>query len=68
MNGALQKAALGSNMATKPGVATGSGTTAGGSASIGTAGKVTPKAKPEVDGLLVPKQKRKGGRLLAVWV
>lgn len=49
-------------MATKPGVvttatggATGSGARAGGSASIGTAGKVTPKAKTEVDGLWVPK-------------
>lgn len=55
---ALQKASSGSTMATKPGVittatggATRSGVTAGGSASVGTAGK----AKPEVDGLWVTK-------------
>lgn len=48
-------------MASKPGVvtaatggATGSGVTAGGSASVGTAGKEAPKAKPEVDGLWIP--------------
>lgn len=47
-------------MATKPGVvstatggATGSGVKAGGSASIGTAGKESPKAKTEVDGLWI---------------
>lgn len=58
--GALQKAPSGSAMATKPGVvstatggATGSGVKAGGSASIGTAGKESPKAKTEVDGLWI---------------
>nr|XP_046240420.1 calpastatin isoform X31 [Scatophagus argus] len=52
----FEKASSGSTMATKPGVvtiatggATGSGGTAGGSASIGTAGKVSPKAKTETN-------------------
>uniref|UniRef100_A0A4W6CVE0 Calpastatin n=1 Tax=Lates calcarifer TaxID=8187 RepID=A0A4W6CVE0_LATCA len=50
----FEKASSGSAMATKPGVgttatggATGSGVTAGGRASVGTAGKEAPKAKPE---------------------
>ncbi|XP_023283672.1 calpastatin isoform X13 [Seriola lalandi dorsalis] len=50
----FEKASSGSAMATKPGVvttatggATGSGVTAGGSASFGTAGKEAPKSKPE---------------------
>lgn len=54
-------------MATKPGVvttatggATGSGVTAGGRASVGTAGKEAPKAKPEVDGLWNPNWKWRG--------
>ncbi|KAF3689582.1 Calpastatin Calpain inhibitor Sperm BS-17 component [Channa argus] len=54
--GALQKASSGSAMATKPGVvtkatdrATGSGVTGGGSASVGTVGKETPKNKPETN-------------------
>lgn len=56
--GLLQKESSGSAMASKPGVATratggvtGSGTTAGGSAPTGTAGKVTAKAKAEVERL-----------------
>ncbi|XP_030275941.1 calpastatin isoform X26 [Sparus aurata] len=51
-----EKASSGSAMATKPGVvstatggATGSGVKAGGSASIGTAGKESPKAKTETN-------------------
>lgn len=56
--GVLQKESSGSAMASKPGVvtratgrATGSGAAAGGSAPTGTAGKVTAKAKAEVEGL-----------------
>ncbi|XP_022600642.1 calpastatin isoform X12 [Seriola dumerili] len=52
----FEKASSGSAMATKPGVvttatggATGSGVTAGGSASFGTAGKEAPKSKPETN-------------------
>ncbi|XP_050930205.1 calpastatin isoform X36 [Lates calcarifer] len=52
----FEKASSGSAMATKPGVgttatggATGSGVTAGGRASVGTAGKEAPKAKPETN-------------------
>lgn len=54
--GALQKESPGSAMASKSvvvaaatGGATGSGTTAGGSAPTATPGKMTPKAKTEVD-------------------
>lgn len=50
-------------MATKPGVvtaSTGSGAAAGGSVSVGTAGKVTPKGSTEVDGLWTP-ESRGGG-------
>lgn len=71
--GALQKASSGPTMATKPGVvttatggATGSGVAAGGSVSVGTAGKGAPQAKPEVDGLWMPEWKRRV--LLAVWM
>lgn len=56
--GLLQKESSGSAMASKTGVvtratggATGSGATAGGSALTGTAGKVTAKAKAEVERL-----------------
>ncbi|XP_067360151.1 calpastatin isoform X32 [Channa argus] len=52
----FEKASSGSAMATKPGVvtkatdrATGSGVTGGGSASVGTVGKETPKNKPETN-------------------
>ncbi|XP_029358923.1 calpastatin isoform X6 [Echeneis naucrates] len=52
----FEKAASGSAMASKPGVvttatggATGSGFTAGGSASVGTAGKAGPKTRPETN-------------------
>lgn len=60
-------------MATKPGVvtaSTGSGAAAGGSVSVGTAGKVTPKGSTEVDGLWTPESVSVGGggELLAVWV
>lgn len=60
--GVLQKASSGSAMATKPGLvstatggATGSGITAGGYASVGTAGKEAPKSQPEVDRVWMPK-------------
>lgn len=56
--GLLQKESSGSAMASKPGVATratggatGSGATVGGSAPTGTAGKVTAKARAEVERL-----------------
>ncbi|XP_029990662.1 calpastatin isoform X13 [Sphaeramia orbicularis] len=52
----FEKASAESTMASKPGAvttatggATGSGVAAGGSASVGTAGKVAPKAKPETN-------------------
>lgn len=58
--GVLQKESAGSTVASKPGVvtratsgATGSGATAGGSPLTGTAGKVTAKAKTEVERLKV---------------
>lgn len=70
--GALQKASASlssSTMATKPGAvttatggATGSAVEAGGSVTVGMAGKEKPKAKPEVD--WVPETLR---GLLAVW-
>lgn len=67
----LQKASSGAAMATKPGVvtaSTGSGAAAGGSVSVGTAGKVTPKGSTEVDGLCTPESECQRGGLLAVWV
>uniref|UniRef100_A0A671UB72 Calpastatin n=1 Tax=Sparus aurata TaxID=8175 RepID=A0A671UB72_SPAAU len=67
-----EKASSGSAMATKPGVvstatggATGSGVKAGGSASIGTAGKESPKAKTEVQ-VEVPPTAAKGAKEPAV--
>ncbi|XP_023283677.1 calpastatin isoform X18 [Seriola lalandi dorsalis] len=64
----FEKASSGSAMATKPGVvttatggATGSGVTAGGSASFGTAGKEAPKSKPEVQ-VEVPSPAVKGAK------
>lgn len=53
----LQNTSSGSVMATKPGVVTTAtgGLTAGGRASVGTAGKEAPKAKPEVEGPWMPK-------------
>ncbi|XP_070695121.1 calpastatin isoform X3 [Pempheris klunzingeri] len=64
----FEKASSGSAMATKPGVVTtatggakGGGVTAGGSASLGTAGKEAPKAKPEVQ-VEVPPAAAKGAK------